>query len=228
MVYYDELKNLQADLIRKALGGSAFLAPSSADPIAALTTYTAAEVGPPAVEAKIDMTPLPAGYGDLGYLTDDGIGQSNETSNSEITSFQSVTPTRTDLVSDTDTITVTCQETKLLTIGLFTGATLSADSLAANTSELSIPKPERPVARTYRLLTLAVDNSSDGEIYIGRFYPNVKVTGKGDQVYSKADQALVWPVTFTAQPDGALGYSVRYLFGGAGWAALTAKMGFTV
>ena len=45
MADYAALKNHQEKLIRKALQGSVFLAPSSADVITNLTAYTA---GPPA------------------------------------------------------------------------------------------------------------------------------------------------------------------------------------
>src|SRR5690606_25330555 len=39
---------------------------------------------------------------------------------------------------------------------------------------------------------------------------------------------LGWPVTMTAYKDAALGTSERYYFGGPGWAALLADMGFEV
>lgn len=220
MADYEALKNKQAELIRKATDGSAFIAPVTADAIVSLTAYTA---GPPPV---IDLAPLPVNYDDLGWLTSEGVQFSRDVSNSEITSWGSISPTRTDVVSDTTTMTVTAQETKLLTIGLATGADLSALTLNAQTKELSIAKPARPKSKHYRVLSLMVDQGDGGEIYMGRFLPRAKVTGYAEQSYSGGDEAVPWGVTFTGEVDSVLGYSERWLFGGPGWAALATKMGF--
>jgi hypothetical protein len=225
---YDEIKNHQNELIRKALTGSAFVAPFAADPITSLTTYHPAVTGPPAVPAFIDLTELPDDWDDLGYLTDDGISTDNEVTTSDTSAWQSVEPVRSDTTSDVDTITVVAEETKLLTIGLYTGALISPTSLAANTAELGIAKPARPSARYWRVLTLAVDGEGDDEFFMGRFFPRVKVTSRTAQSYAKGDDPVTWGVTLTAYPDSALGYSAKWLFGGNGWKAKAAAMGFTI
>lgn len=222
MATYDSLKQQDTSLIRKALGGSFFIAPEDADPITNLTSYTA---GPPIV---IDLTTLPADWEDLGYTTDDGIGFENETSQSDVSSWQSITPTRSDILTDTDSITVVAQETKLLTIGLYTGAIIAPTALAANTFELGVAKPERPSARFYRGLALAVDGEGDDEFFIGRYYPRLKVTGKVGQKYGKGDDPISYGVTLTAFYDTTAGFSCKYLFGGLGWKDKAAAMGFTV
>lgn len=221
MANYEALKNKQTELIRKALDGSVFIAPVTADAIASLTTYTA---GPPVV---IDLTPLPTDYDDLGWLTSDGAQFSREVANSEVTSWGSVTPTRTDITSDTTTMTVTAQETKLLTIGVATGADLAGITPAANTGEVSIAKPSRPKSKHYRVLSLAVDEGDAGEIYIARFLPRAKVTSYSDQAFGGGDDPIVWGATFTGEEDSTLGYSERWIFGGPGWNALLTEMGFT-
>jgi len=218
---YDALKNKQTELIRKALDGSAFIGNITDDPIAALTMYTA---GPPVV---IDLNPLPTGWDDLGWLTSDGAQFARDVATSEVTSWGSVSPTRTDITSDTTTLTVTAQETKLLTIGLATGADLSAVVPDVNTGEVSIAKPTRPSSRYYRVLSLAVDQGDAGEIYLGRFLPRAKVTSYAEQAFSGGDDPITWGVTFTGEEDSDLGYSERWLFGGAGWNAILADMGFT-
>lgn len=222
MASYDDIKEHDGSLIRKALGGSFFLADDDAEPILTLTTYTA---GPPVV---IDLTPFPTGYTDLGYLTDDGVGFENETSQSDTTSWQSTAPTRSDIVTDTDTITVVAQETKLQTLALFTGAVLTGAELDANSGELQIEKPERPSAKFYRGLALAVDGEGDDEFFIGRFYPRIKVTAKTGQRFGKGDDPISYGVTLTSYVDATLGYSCKYLFGGTGWKAKAAAMGFTL
>ena len=222
MASYDALKNKQTELIRKALDGSVFVAPVSASPIVNLTTYTA---GPPVV---IDLTPLPTDWDDAGWLTSDGAQFARDVANSEVTSWGSVSPTRTDITSDTSTLTFTAQETKLLTIGLATGADLSAITPAANTGEVSIAKPARPQSRHYRALSLAVDQGDAGEIYIARFLPRAKVTSYAEQAFGGGDDPITWGVTLTGEEDSNLGYSERWIFGGAGWNALLADMGFDV
>jgi hypothetical protein len=217
---YDELKNKQTELIRKALQGSVFCAPIDADPIADLTSYA---VGPPVV---IDLVALPDDWDDLGWLTGDGAQFSRDVSSSDVTSWGSVTPTRTDIVSDTSTLTVVAQETKLLTIGMATGADLTGVTADADSGEVSIAKPSSPKSRHYRVLSLAVDQGDAGEIYIARFLPRAKVSSYAEQSFGAGDDPVTWGVTLTGEEDSALGYSERWIFGGAGWKALTTAMGF--
>ena len=227
MATYDSIKQQDGSLIRKALGGSLFLGPDTVTAITTLTTYTAAVVGPPAEPEKIELTTLPVGMVDFGYLTDDGVGLDNETSQSDVTSWQSTQPTRSDITSDTDTLTVVAQETSLITLGVYTGAEIAAGALAANTGELGISKPARPSAKFYRGLALAVDGEGADEFFIARFYPRLKVTGKTGQKFAKGDDPIAWGVTLTSYVDSTLGYSCKYLFGGRGWKAKAVAMGFT-
>lgn len=219
---YEALKNKQAELIRKALEGSVFLNPdlSAASQIASLTEDSVATPGTP------ELAALPAGYDDLGWLTSDGAQFSRDVSTSEVTSWGSVSPTRTDINSDTTTMSVTAQETKLLTIGLATGADLAGITPDATTGEVSIAKPARPKSKHYRVLSLAVDQADAGEIYIARFLPRAKVTGYSEQSFGGGDDPVTWGVTFTGEEDSELGYSERWIFAGAGWQGLLTDMGF--
>lgn len=177
--------------------------------------------------AGVDLAPLPVGMDDLGWTSGDGAQFSRDVSSSEVTSWGSVSPTRTDITSDTTTLSVTAQETKLLTIGLATGADLSTITPAALTGEVSIAKPARPKSKHYRVLSLAVDQGDAGEIYLGRFLPRAKVTGYAEQTFGAGDDPITWGVTFTGEEDSTLGYSERWIFGGPGWNALLTDMGFT-
>lgn len=177
--------------------------------------------------AGIDLAPLPVGMDDLGWLTNDGAQFSRDVSASEVTSWGSVTPTRTDITSDSTTLTVTAQETKLLTIGMATGADLSAITPDVDTGEVSIAKPSRPKSKHYRALSLAVDQGDAGEIYIARFLPRAKVSGYAEQSFGGGDDPVTWGVTMVGEEDSTLGYSERWIFAGAGWNALLVDMGFT-
>ena len=221
MPAYDALKNKQNELIRKALDGSVFLAPVSADPIAELTQSTGV-----APDEVISLLALPADWDDLGFLTSDGASFARDVSASEVTSWGSVTPTRTDVVTDTSTLTVTAQETKLLTIGLATGADLAAILADADTGEVSIAKPSRPKSKHYRVLSLAVDEGDGGEIYVARFMPRAKVSSYAEQSFGGGDDPIMWGVTFTGYEDSDVGFSESWIFGGPGWKALLEDMGF--
>lgn len=227
MPSYDALKNKQSELIRKALDGSVFVADVTADPIDELTVFHAAVTGPPAVPAFVDLAPLPDDWDDLGFLTSDGAAFARDVSNSEVTSWGSVTPTRTDIVSDTTTLTVVAQETKLLTIGLATGADLANIVPDPDSGEVRIAKPVRPKSRHYRALSLAVDQGDGGEIYIARFLPRAKVSSYAEQAFNSNDEPVTWGVSLVGEVDSELGYSEEWLFGGDGWKALLTEMGFS-
>lgn len=224
---YEALKNKQTELIRKALDGSVFLSSdlTAAGAIDTLTEWVAAVVGPPAIPAHVELKALPVSYEDLGWLDTAGAQFSRDVASSEINSWGSVSPTRTDVTSDTTTLSVTAQETKLLTIGMATGADVSALEAAFQTGEVGISKPTRAKGRHYRALSLAVDQGDAGEIYLGRFLPRAKVTGYSEQSFGGGDEPITWGVTMTGEEDSDLGYSERWFFGGPGWLALLDEMG---
>ena len=142
---YDALKAKQTQLIRKALDGSVFLASIDAPTITDLTDA-----------ADKLLKPLPIGgsmpWGDLGWLSSDGAQYSRDVSSSDITSWGSVSPTRSDVTADSSTLTVVAQETNIRSIGLSTGADMSAAVPNVTTGELKISKPSRPSSKFYRVL----------------------------------------------------------------------------
>lgn len=216
MATFAELQNVQTELIRKAKSGSAFLAPIGAEDID--ETF----VGPGGVLAT-----LPTEYEDLGWLSNDGMGFSRDVSTSDVTSFGSVSPTRSDVVSDTSTVTVTCQETKLLTIGLATGIDTTTIKTPSVGGAVMVRKPVAPVSRFYRLFCISKDDGDAGDIYIARFFPRAKVTSFAEQSFGGGDDPISWGVTMTGYPDSELGFTEAWLFGGPGWNALAESMGFS-
>lgn len=214
--YVDTLKSKQTELIRKSLDGSVFIAPESAELLDSLTSGATGEI-----------QALPALYKDLGWLTTDGAQFSRDVTTSTVTSWGSVTPTRSDVTADVSTLTVSCQETSLVTVGLATGAQLTAVSRDATTGELIIKKPSRASSRVYRVLSVAVDETSAGEIYIARYLPRARVSGFAEQSFGGGDDPITWGVTFTGEEDSDFGASEAWMFGGPGWRSLLVDMGFT-
>ena len=96
---YADIEERKQQLIRKALKGSVFIADITADPITALTAG-----------ATADLSPLPTGYSDLGWLTEEGMPFGRDVGQSNVTSFGSQTPTRSDVTSDTTTSPVTVSD----------------------------------------------------------------------------------------------------------------------
>lgn len=213
---YDALMDKKQQLIRKARKGSVFAAPRTSEHVETLTDPT-----------DMLLAPLPTGYVDLGWISDDGAQFSTNIDTSDVSSWGSITPTRTDIISESTDLQIACQETKLDTIGMYVGVSTVGVTAAAN-GEVRILKPLQPVKQAYHLLNLAVDENESGEIYIARYFPNAEVTDKDDQAFSSGDDPLVWPVTMSARPDTDEGYSEAWLFGGPGWFAICEDMGITV
>lgn len=189
-------------------------------------TSPAVAVTTPTPGVGVDLSPLPSGWEDLGWTSTDGAKYGRTTEVSEVRSFGSVDPTRSDVTKDTITMAVTAQETKLLTLGMYTGADVSALQAAAGTGEVSIAKPNVPGFRFYRALGLFVDRDDFGrEIYLGRYMPRCRVTDWGEQGYDSADDPVSFNMTLTGFEDSSVGYAHRWIFGGPGWLALLDEMG---
>lgn len=217
MPNYDALATKKEEFIRRALDGSVFRAPTSADHIDETTLF----------DTDGTLLALPAEYKDLGLLNSDGASVAREVSTNDTTAFGRNSPVRQDVVSDIDSFSVTALETKLETIELGTGATLTTASPSTTTGALEIRKPPRPTTKQYHFLILAVDiNQETGsEIYLGRYFPKGKITAYGDQAILGED-AIGWNATVTAQMDSEWGASSSWLFGGPGWIELLTDMGF--
>lgn len=218
MPTYAGLAAKQAELIRKTLAASLYLTEdqTSASIISNLTdTSTGA----------LNALPTGGGYVDLGWFTPEGLRFNRTIAQDEVESTGSNTPTRVDITGDTETLQVDLQETSRLTIALDTGAAKSGLTLKTGSKELQIDKPVSLAPRFYRGLALSVDGPSDAEIYIARFLPRLSVTDRAGSAYAKNAVNQVG-VTFTAQPDSAIGTACRYFFGGPGWIALCTKMGW--
>lgn len=217
MPNFAALDGKKIELIRKPLGGSLFIGDVAAGAISALTDTTTG--------ALVTLPTTGGGYSDGGCFTDEGLRFARAIEQDEVTSFGFNTPTRTDITTDTESFQVDFQETNKRTISLFTGADPASLVPNATSGELKIVKPKVVAPRRYRALALSVDGPPEAEIYIGRFYPRLAVTDFADQAYAKGTE-LRWGCSFRAETDSTLGTPLTYFFGGPGWLALCASMGF--
>lgn len=214
---FASLDNRKSELIRKAKEGNVYVTSLSEAIIESISEGADAElVLPPAVVS-----------GGLGWMTEDGVSFAGDITESSIPSWGATEPTRREIVLDTTTISVTAQETNIITLGLYTGNDMDALRPDPVTGELRITKPPRPRLKHFRVFALSVDEHEGEEIYIGRYLPRASVSRAPEQAYTAGDTALNWGLTFTSSRDREAGYSERYFFAGPGWRALLTDMGFS-
>ncbi len=206
----------QEELVRKALDGSCFRAPLTADHISAADLF----------DEDGELLELPAGYSDLGLLSPEGMAFGREVTSTDTPAFGRVSPVRVDVTGDTDTLNITAIETNLTSIELGTGATLLPGSRSAANGSLEIKKPPRPTGKRYHFLSIAEDQSEDGPIYLARYFPKGKINAYGDTAYG-GENPIGWPATILGEHDSVWGGPSSWIFGGPGWNALLVKMGFT-
>jgi hypothetical protein len=215
---YSAVRDKKNELIRRAKDGSVFVARMSVALPAALTSGVSADL------VVLD----PEDWLDLGHMSTDGVSYDRETESTDTNSFGSREATRTDVTRDEISMSVTAQETKLLTIGLTTGADLDAIQAAAVTGETQIEKPFTPRLRYYRTLGLFIDHDDDGlEIYFGRLMPRAQIAEFGSQGYTEGEEGISYPMTWRGKEDSSAGFSHKWFWGGPGWLALLDEMGIT-
>lgn len=208
---YLSIQERKAELIRKALQGSVFIANNTAAAITAATLFDT-DSG--------DLVALPAGYTDLGILTDAGVKASRAIKQTDLTGWGFNAPVRSDITSDATTLVMEPEETKLETLALYIGVDPEDLTPNATNGTLEIPQPQIDAQKRYRVLVVAVDESPAGEIVVARFLPAAGVTAINDQTLANGADAITWGVTLTGYIDTTLGFDVDWLFGGAGWLAL--------
>lgn len=204
-----EISNWRAELIRKALFGSIFVAEEAAPLVTTATLF----------DTDGELLPLPVDYGDVGYINSDGASFPRETESSDLQSWQATEPTRSDLTTDTSSAEWLMQETNPYSVGLYED--LPFAELGEVGESWTWDKPENPVGYHRRFLFVAQDNYQGLPIYIVKLFPRGKVTEREDQTQNKED-AIEYGVTVTAYRDSAIQTSVRTWVDGPGWRLLAA------
>ena len=218
MTSLSALQDVQTQLIRKALNAAVLVAEwtdsNTVDETALFDNST----------GDIKSTVLgPLGYKDIGSTTTDGAQFARSISTSSVPILQSLSAGRIDISGDDTTIQVVCDETKLITLGLQTGAALSAIAPAAN-GVVRVDQPKTPPKRDWRVLSVAEDVYQGDSIFICRFLPRALITSYGTQTHGRGDNPIQTDVTFSGQYDDAVGTDHSWIYGGIGWKALLADM----
>lgn len=200
---------LRNDFIRKQLTQVIFAADYSAEAIAT-----------PFNETTGELAAIPSAYVPVGYTTDDGVTFTGDLSMADVTSSQSVEPTRSDVESDVLTAQYAPQETNQATVALFEGLPLSGEgALPAVGQPWAWQRPAVPKNPYRRLLFIGLDyNDAGAEIYVIKFFPRARLTGRDDEQWARSTETQR-PVTFTAYRDPVLKTPCSHWVDGPGWRA---------
>jgi len=214
MASFDTLADFKDDLVRKVLAGAVLDAPMTASLPTSLTTGASSDLS------------TTTGFTSLGRISDAGLSASADTESSGVPGWGALEDVRTDIIRRTATFSFSCLETKKSVLSLYYNQDLSAVTADATTGEVSFTEATKPDTRYRRMILLGIDGEGANAIYIARFLPRATVSEVSEQTWSTED-ALAYQMTVTAKIDSTLGYAVKHLYGGPGWKALNAKMGFT-
>lgn len=221
MALFEDTTEHNDSLVRKALGIIVAVAPYSADPI---TSILDANSG--------DLAPLPAGYVQLGRLTEDGASFARETEVSEIFGHGSVDPARSDIRRAIKRLSLTMLEVRKIGLELAQGVeslgeTVSKIPATTGNQQVKWDEPAAPKYPYLRMIAIAADLTEGGEVYIARHALRCKVTEVGEEQWSDQDQAMVTPLTFTFYTDPTEGTALRHFRGGPGAEQMITDEGFT-
>ncbi|QBI53424.1 phage tail tube protein [Streptomonospora litoralis] len=204
----EEIATWRNELIRKALFGSVFAAAESVD-LPTMTDLFNNSTGA--------LQTLPTGFGDVGYINPDGTTMPRETEVSDVNSWQSVEPTRSDETTDTSQLSFMMQETNPTAVELFEGLELGTLPEVGEAWEWD--KPPNPLGLYRRLLVIGQDTYQGQPIYVVKLYPRAKLTGREDETQNR-ENATERGVTMTAYRDSSINTSVRNWVDGPGWRLL--------
>jgi hypothetical protein len=139
------------------------------------------------------------GFNDLGYVSDAGVTEARSRDTNDIRAWQGGALVRTLITSGSLTYNFVLLETKLETVKLFYGATIT--STVTDGNFVIIP------TQTGGRQSFVID-VIDGAELIRTYVPQGEVTEVGDHVYVNSD-AVGYEVTLTAYPDTVIGGNAK-------------------
>ncbi|MFB6535109.1 hypothetical protein ACFCY8_30195 [Streptomyces noursei] len=159
----------------------------------------AAYVAPKGTTLPTDATsPWPTGATDIGWISDDGITESNSTDTTEIKGWQGGQTVRKVISSSEMTFQFTAIETSKAVLELYHKGSKVTTTAGKSMLAVKAPGPDR------RMFGFDV---IDGNSHIRIVIPDGEVTETGDITY-KSDEAVSYELTITAYPgaDGTVAY----------------------
>lgn len=153
---------------------------------------------PTAVDSALNVA-----FKDLGYVSEDGVTESNTTSTEKVRAWQGNAVVRTLITEGETTYSFTLIQTNAQTLSEYYGLE-TADIDTDEGSFVTSATVNRP-RRAY------VIDVIDGDELIRKFIPDGQVTEVGDQVFQNG-APIGYEVTVTAYDNSTLGGSVKHFF----------------
>lgn len=157
-----------------------------------------ATAAPTAVGSALNVA-----FKDLGYVSEDGVTESNTTTTEKVRAWQGNAVVRTLITEGETTFTFTLIQTNADTLseyyGLGAGAITGASGSFSSSATVSRPR------RSY------VIDVIDGSNLIRKYIPDGQVTEVGDQVFQNG-APIGYEITITAYDNTGIGGSVKHFF----------------
>lgn len=152
--------------------------------------------GPLTATAPTGLGALPAGFEDVGYISEDGVVESTEQSIEKIKAWQRNATVRSTVTEGESTYSFTMIETKAATVELAFGVTVGDDG-----SYVKNPGAERP----HQSFIIDV---IDGERLERQYIPDGQVTELGEITRANGEP-VGYEVTITAYDNASIGGSSK-------------------
>ncbi|WP_455713714.1 phage tail tube protein [Streptomyces xanthochromogenes] len=161
----------------------------------------AAYVAPPKSKLPTDATsPWDAAFTDIGWISDDGITESNSSDTSEIKGWQGGQTVRKVVSSSEMTFQFTAIETSKTVLELYHKGSKVVTTTGKSVLAVKAPGPDR---RSFGFDVI------DGNSHIRIVIPDGEVTETGDITY-KGDEAVGYELTVTAYPAADGTVAIKY------------------
>jgi len=138
-------------------------------------------------------------FSDLGYVSEDGVSETNDRTQEMIRAWQKGRIVRTVTTEGTTTFAFTMLQTSLSVLAEYYGGTVDAGGMI-----VTDPHDERP----HRAYVLDI---VDGTDHIRKYIPDGQITDVGDIVYANGE-AVGYEITLMAFHDDTIDGSVQHWF----------------
>lgn len=172
-----------------------------------------------------DVMAMPVGWRSVGELDQKtGITITPDLKTVDVRGYGSLGPRRVVPTEENVTLSFGAQESKALNLEMFWDIDFSAATPDAN-GEVLVKKGYSSKLKYWSIIIIGQDETENGTVLPYWIFPKVSVTKK-DAIKLGMEDALVYPLTFTAFEDPTFGGYIGIGHAGAGFAATAAAAGF--
>lgn len=172
-----------------------------------------------------NLMSLPSGWGSVGELDQQaGITITPDLQTAEVHGYGSMGARRVVVTKETVTVGFTAQESRALNLEMFWGGDFKNKTPDAN-GEVVVKRGYESTLKYWSLLIIGQDDNEFGRVLDYWVFPKVTITSK-EAVKLGQEEALVYPLTFTAFEDATYGGYVGVGQAGVGFTATALTAGY--